>query len=446
MITLAFQAPQFRQLRESLVHPQLESGAILLCVPMKLGDGAWRLIVREAHVATDADYEERTGYSVRLRASFGLPLEKKARANSWSLAYVHTHPGSTQAEFSPVDDDSEAAIGPYAAKRCPGVPHVSLLFSRQAVRARMLGTKTPVRVIEVGADLHVAFDASEPEPLEARFDRQVRAFGAEGQARLSKLTIAVVGLGGTGSLVTQQLAHLGVSSFILVDDDVIESTNLNRVVGARPSDVDRSKKVDVAAAAIAQLSPSAMITRLDANVLDQGIARKVIEADVVFNCTDTHASRHVLNQAAYQYLTPVIDMGTSITVDSQMNVRLAGHAKMLAPGLSCLWCSKHLDGEQVRRELMTDEQRSADPYVQGAATVIQPAVISLNSVVSAVSITMLLSAFAGVPAPPRYLHYDGNRGRMNALTSEPDPECVFCGPNSTRAWGDTYPLPGKRNV
>jgi molybdopterin/thiamine biosynthesis adenylyltransferase len=444
MITLAFPAPHLRQLRDVLQHDELESAAILLCVPMRLAaDDAWRLIVREVHVAPPDAYLERTPIAVRLDPAFGLPLEKAARLNGWSLVYVHTHPHSAEAVFSKIDDTSESAIGPYAAARIPGVPHVSLLFSRDQVNARVLGGVLGVRVIEVGANLIAAHDPREAIPLEERFDRQVRAFGVEGQSRVAGLTIGVVGLGGTGSLVAQQLAHLGVSRFVLVDDDLIEATNLNRVVGAVPADVAATSKVDVAERQIRALRPDAVVVKYRVDVTSFGIARRVAEADLIFNCTDTHASRHVLNQVAYQHLTPVIDMGVSITVDDRMRARLAGHAKMMAPGLGCLWCARHLDPGRVREELMTEEQRRADPYFQGAANVEQPAVISLNGAVASVAVTMFLAAVAGVPSDPRYVIYDGNRARMNAVEDVRDEHCNYCGVNSTAGWGDTYALPAK---
>ncbi|MER9645238.1 ThiF family adenylyltransferase [Mesorhizobium sp. M0239] len=447
MITLAFAAPRLRELREALRHPALESAAILLCVPVQLARSkGWRLVVREMHIASDKAYVERTPNSVHLSAEFCLPIEKRARLNGWSLVYVHTHPQVSTADFSPVDDASEGSLAGYLRVRCPDVPHLSLLFSRDHGRARVLGEAQAVRVLEVGAHLQVAFDPREEVLLEDRFDRQVLAFGMQGQARLAALKVGIVGLGGTGSLVAQQLAHLGVRNFILVDDDTIEASNLNRVAGALPNDVNLTKKVYVAERMIRGLRPDANLKTIDADVTVEGVARQVIEADLVFNCTDTHASRHVLNTAAYQFLTPVIDMGVSITVDAEMRARLAGHVKMLAPGLACLWCARHLDAGQVRSEMMTEEQRRADPYFQGAANAPQPAVISLNGVVASLAVTMLLSAVAGVPAEPRYLVYDGNRGRTNAIEDTPNPDCNFCGANSTAGGGDMYPLPARRHV
>ena len=64
----------------------------------------------------------------------------------------------------------------------------------------------------------------------SRLDRQ-SFLGATSEQKLAGLTMGLVGLGGGGSHVAQQLAHLGIGRFVLVDPDVVEETNLNRLVG-----------------------------------------------------------------------------------------------------------------------------------------------------------------------------------------------------------------------
>ena len=112
MITLAAPAPALKSLRSNMWHPQLESAAILLCAPVKFHDSeGWRLILREVHVAPPDAYEERTEYSVKLSPSFGLPYERRARENQWSIVYCHTHPHQlNSANFSPIDDAAEVLL------------------------------------------------------------------------------------------------------------------------------------------------------------------------------------------------------------------------------------------------------------------------------------------------------------------------------------------------
>lgn len=443
MITLRFAAPALKDLGRALEHPRLESAAILLATPVDLGLGEWRLLVREVHVAQDADYVERSPVSVTLKTEFCLPFEKRAKIEGLSLIYCHTHPGSVEPRFSDIDDEAEAGLRTYLAGRGANAPHAALLFSSHKWVARRLGESEPVRVIEIGSEITAAADLASGWSGTEAHDRQILAFGAEGQARIAQMRVGIVGLGGTGSAVLQQLAHLGVRRFLLIDNDHVEASNLNRLIGAVPGDAGVATKVAVAERAVRRLAEDAEILGLKADVTAAGVGERLAATDLIFSCTDTHASRHLLNQFAYQYYVPVIDMGVAITV-SATNVQMSGHVKMVAPGLPCLWCVNHLDPAQVRAELMTDAQRAADPYFQGGPGVAQPAVISLNSTVASLAVTMFLSAVTGIPSPPRYVLYDGNRARSNALEAEANPGCPFCGPDSPTGLAGRAPLPARQ--
>ncbi len=445
MIDLVFAAPQLSLLRKALHHDELESAAMLLAVPVHISTG-WRLLVKEMHVPAESDYDDRTRASVRLNGGFCLPIEKKARLNKWSLVYCHTHPRENgPPQFSYIDDGSEAQLGPYASSRSPGVPHLSLLFGREQVVVRELGRGVGVRALEIGESFNLNYDPSSAERIEAVHDRQIRAFGREGQRVLAGLKVAIVGAGGTGSVTIQQLAHLGVNSFVIIDPDVVDATNLNRLVGAAASDVGKTAKVEVASRVIRSLRPKAVINAVQRDVNEEFVARQLREVDFIFCCTDSHASRHLVNQLAYQYLIPVIDVGVAIHRPADGKVQIAGRVTMLAPGLPCLWCAEQLDPNQVRRELLNEEQSRADPYILGFVGIVQPSVISLNSTVASLAVTMFLSAVVGVPSQGRYLVYDGNRSRVTSLSVDINSQCNFCSPHSSAGGGDAFPLPVRRN-
>ena len=440
MNTIVFAYPDRLTLSKAMAHPTLESGAILLAHAVRKGEGgAWRLLVKECHVATDKDYLERTPINVKFSPDFCLPFEKKAKLENLSLIYCHTHVHSGAPEFSAIDDRAEAELSAYLDQRRILCPAAALLLSHDTMVARLLGTQQPIRIVDSGGDLLHADAAASGDSTAARHDRQIRAFGADGQKRLAEMSVAIIGLGGTGSLVAQQLAHLGVGEFLLFDLDRIEETNLNRVVGATVPDIGQAK-VDVAADMIKRIQGEPHIRKYCMDVTGGDASVPMSAADFIFGCTDTHSSRHWMNQFAYQYRIPAIDMGVAIA-NSGEDLLLAGHIKMLVSGLSCLWCARHLDSKQVWNELRSEAERAADPYFVGGSGVPQPAVISLNSTVASLAVTMFLSVVTGIPAVPRYLLYDGNRGRVNQALVEPDPACVFCGPNSTAGWGADAPLP-----
>ena len=436
MSSLRFAAPHLRSLSATLLDADgTESCAVAYAHHDPLS-GAW--IVAEAEPVPDEAYERRDHVAVVLKAAFLVEVANRSRATGMAVTFVHTHPAASGCpQFSAVDDAGETELDDYLARRGAPVPHLALVIGPEGSRARRLGGGGEVDVWEVGERLTLR----SPQPggaAEERDDRQVRAFGEPGQRLLRRLHVAVIGAGGTGSLACQQLAHLGVAHVTVIDPDVVDETNLNRLVGSVPSDVGLPK-VEVAARMIRGINRRAAVRAMRADVVDDDVARLLSTFDLVLSCTDSHASRAVVNQAAYQHLVPAIDMGVSITVADGAVTHVTGRIQMLSPGLPCLTCAGALDGEQIRRELLTPEQRAADPYVQGVHEP-QPAVISINSTVTSLAITMLLGAVTPVPAKPRHLQYDGIRGRVKEMSVARHSECIVCSATGALAKGHTWPM------
>jgi molybdopterin/thiamine biosynthesis adenylyltransferase len=297
-------------------------------------------------------------------------------------------------------------------------------------------------VVGVGAQLGWGSKSTEL-PLQPVFERQEQVFGRLGQQRLRKLRVGIVGLGGTGAIVLEQLAHLGIGDFLLIDPDVVETTNLNRLVGASSADVGK-RKVDIAAALARRISPEVRVETNAGSVLLASIAEQLADTDFVFGCTDSHGSRAVLNQLAYQYLVPLIDVGVIIVTAAGRVSHIAGRAQMLAPGLSCLLCGNLLNPEAVRVDLLTEFERNADPYVVGVHEP-SPAVISLNSTMASMAVTMFLSAVTGVPSSARLLNYNAMTGSCRPATVERHPTCIVCSPRGALARGPEWSLPARQS-
>ena len=209
-----------------------------------------------------------------------------------------------------------------------------------------------------------------------------------------------------------------------MDPDTVEHSNLNRLVGATGNDIGRSK-VETIAEAIRTIVPSGSITVLQESVLQDSSARKLLSADFLFCCTDSHGSRAVINQLAYQYFLPTIDMGVALATVRGSVIHISGRVEMLSPGLGCLTCGELLDASEVRRDFLTTEERDADPYFLGPG-VPQPAVISFNTTVSSLAVTMFIASVTPLPSTPRFLRYDGLTGRTKTVEHPPRFGCVVC--------------------
>ena len=439
MKTVTFTLSDLLELHRIAATERFESCAVGFVHQAGEGHDGPRYTVREVMHAPETAYLHRSPIRASLSPEFLVTVANRARVLKAGVVMLHTHPGTHPLDgFSREDDRGEAALQPYFAARLPGQDHFTAVVTHAAVHMRNVGGTAPVAARAVGASVR-RYTSTDGYDEDARYDRQVRAFGQEGQASLRSVAVAIVGLGGTGSIVAQQLAHLGVGRLLLIDHDVVDQTNLNRLLGATPSDVGKFK-VEVARAAVQAINPAAQCETLKGDVVDDAVAGRLTEMDFVFGCTDSMASRSVLNQLAYQYLIPTIDMGVAIHLVEGHVASVTGRVQMLGPGLGCLVCGDAIDGQAVRWELMTPAQRRADPYFVGAS-VPQPSVLSLNGTVTSMAVTMFLSALTSYPAEARLLHYDGIRGSVRPQVLSPRQRCIVCSPEGALARGGSWSLP-----
>jgi hypothetical protein len=245
-------------------------------------------------------------------------------------------------------------------------------------------------------------------------------------------------LGGTGSLVAEQLAYLGVRSFVMLDPDSVEESNTNRVIGSAGR--IGVPKVRVAAEVMRSVRSDIAVEAIEGVVHRALDGRPLLGTDFIFCCTDSHGSRAVVNQLAYQYVIPTIDLGIRLDASADRLERVTGRVQMLAPGIACLLCQDLLDSEEVRRDLLSDEERARDSYIVGAHQP-QPAVITFNGVVASLATTMFLAAVTGIPLSARHQLYLGERGVVKAAEVTPRPDCIVCSRRGALARGDTWRMP-----
>lgn len=435
---LKLKLDQIAPLQQAAASAATETCFAGLVLPGGTRNGERDYVVADLRPVADDAYLVRTATAATLKPEFCSHLANQAKQNGAGVLLAHTHIGNQPLDgFSMVDDGGEPPLAAYFNRRLPGRANFTAVITAHQVHARTMGPGNAQPLALVGTEL--VMPAQPGSLVDGKFDRQVRAFGEGGQLALSALTVAIVGLGGTGSVVAQQLAHLGITRFVLIDPDKVESTNLNRLVGAGASDIDRPK-VGVAADHIKRINATAQCQVVQGDVTHPDVAATLTAADFIFGCTDSMASRAVMNQLAYQYFIPCIDMGVAIGAEAGTVTYIGARVQMLSPGLACLVCTDKLDSEQVRREMMTPEERSKDRYIVGEQ-VPQPAVISLNSQVSSAAVTMFLSAVTGMPARARMLTFDAMRGTVRPVAADSRPHCIVCSHEGALGQGARWSLP-----
>ncbi|KQC15404.1 MAG: adenylyltransferase, partial [Methanosaeta sp. SDB] len=139
---------------------------------------------------------------------------------------------------------------------------------------------------------------------DARYERQIRLFGAEGQRRLKRATALVVGAGGLGSTVSTYLAVAGIGQLIIVDGDVVEESNLNRQILHWTKDIGQLKAVS-ATETIKGLNPEVEVEAVALFADEENLADLVGKADLVVDGLDNFPSRYLLNRAALEKGIPL---------------------------------------------------------------------------------------------------------------------------------------------
>lgn len=220
-----------------------------------------------------------------------------------------------------------------------------------------------------------------------------------GQQILLNSRALIIGLGGLGSPVAMYLAAAGVGNLVLVDDDKVELSNLQRQIIHNLSALGQSK-TDSAAATLQQLNPDCRLELVAHRLNDQELAEQVAQADVVLDCSDNFATRFAVNRACVAHRTPLVS-GAAIRWEGQVAV---------FDGQPCYHC---LYGE------------SGEPEDTCSTNGVLAPVVGIIGSIQAVEAIKVLT-MAGIPLNGRLLLMDALSMEWRSLKLNPDPNCPVC--------------------
>lgn len=367
---------------------------------------------------------------------------------------VHTHPGA-EAFFSDQDDRNEAELARTAFnKGAAGL--ASVVFGRdQAIVGRLWTSSSKTvnasSISAIGSTIWISrvdADDSEPEVLA----RQAALFGGGFNPVVRALRVGVIGCGGTGSAVAMLLTRLGVGFLGLIDNDTIDTTNLNRVHGSHAADVaNGAAKVDIIAREIAATGLGTQVVARNAWVGDLALRDVLRSCDVLFGCTDDHQGRLTLNRLAHYYGIPLIDVGLRMrSARSGADYDMTGRVSTIRPGSPCLMCLGVVDpsraaAEGLRRSDPVEfERRKAEAYVAGGGDP-APAVVTFTTSIACAAVDELIQGLTGFRGDHGMTHNRIRRfDRMEdrAMTCRPVSSCPVCGSEAVWGRGDVNPFLG----
>jgi hypothetical protein len=438
----------------------------------RLGDRD-TLFLRYLLELPESAYHPNAGHGAVWSGSAMIPAITMAIEETLGIVIFHAHEHDGPPQLSHDDRSSAERLIPMFRARVPARPHGSIVLSRShaggiVVMPGESGSKTDLDVRWLGAsimDWRISLlDRSGCAPGET-FTRQLAVVREDGQRALAHARVAVVGLGGGGSHVVQQLAHLGVGEIIGIDADRAARTNRHRLIGMTRLDLWlRRKKTMIMRRVVKRVGLSSRCRTIEERVPGPAAVEALKTVDVIVGCLDNLHARADLQELSSRFLIPYIDVGVNIRAIKDPepdgpHVTIGGNVLTLIPGGFCMWCSGFLSREKLDAELK-GPNRNYFENRDGEAQV-----VSLNGLVASQAVTevlQLLTGFAGSGLRRRDVELDSQSGlqrgfrKLNGVRGTLDDwgaarrsDCSFCSTMvgaGAVSWGGrvekTQPIPG----
>ncbi len=389
------------------------------------------------------------------RRFYGVLKEAKAFQQGLRVGAVHSHPfAQARVAFSAIDLSSFKA-DQEVFRKAFGVELVALVFNREASAFDGLVIEPdgshPIDQLQImGSTFHRLrrSGAEEPAlraiPVEAQeLYRRMRLIPSWDYGRCADVNITLVGLGGLGSTILQQLTLLGIGErgvTTLIDGDIIEPSNRSRIPYAVPQD-DGVPKVTIGARYVETMRPGRRVRPLILSVFDEEAQSAIAESDLVIGAVDSELARLALNHLAHAFCVPYFDGGAGIlvqAVDGEPVVHSGGQVRLVVPGMTPgLCCNLGIDRAEVDRELMEQLLRQdakeratleRSGYIRGLGPQAeQPSVAHLNFLVAGGLTTELVKyLLEGLP-PYQALHLNLEELEWLKSVATRRPFCSLCG-------------------
>jgi len=408
--TLVLPTKLMAQLLVAVREPD-ESAAVLLVSVVETDQGL-RLLGRELWWVPDDAYARREPDGLTITSDGYVAALARAEAIEATALWLHTHPTPDSSPHPSVHDQKvNEQLAETFRVRTGSAYYGWIVVAPQGGVLTFTGeVSTEEQQAAVGR-LWIVGDRwmmlrthGSPDPaFPAALDRNIRAFGGAVQRALADLSVTIVGCGGTGSAVAEQVTRLGVRHLRLFDPKRLSDSNPTRVYGSTPADVGRPK-AEVLAEHLRRIAPDANIRASVGSITTSAVAQDLIGSDLIFGCTDDNGGRLVLSRLSSYYLVPVIDCGVLLTSDaSDQLVGIDGRITTLTAGSACLVCRGRIDMARALSEALSPEERArrqADGYAV-ALPGVEPAVITYTTAVAAAAVSELLERLIGYGPTPR---------------------------------------------
>lgn len=410
---IKFENQELNKLRSNLLKDLSKEYYAILYGKSNFIDDVCIITVKDIVYYND-HYLDQTVVSINIDSSFrAYCLEEISnRLDVDTIIDVHTHPFSSgMPYFSGVDTNDEIEMKEYLVKKGDNIHYASIVFSRDMYNARIWEyedgkvfcenafIKTQ-KVSEMCGNIFYEKNTNKDESKQLEmFNRSILALGVETiKTMMKNQVITIVGVGGVGSIIAENLVHMGFQKINLVDFDKVEISNLNRLVGATYNDaVNHVEKVKVIARHLKEINPFISVRAYSKSVFESEIEKVIATSDWVFMTTDNYSSCVHIQDLCFKYYVPFISAATNIIVENNEILDVRGEVLLIRMGdRMCLNCLGKIDKKELIYETHPDpkirEELVQKGYVRGA-DVKDPAVKTLNAMVSTIATDVLINQY-----------------------------------------------------
>lgn len=229
-------------------------------------------------------------------------------------------------------------------------------------------------------------------------------FDVAGQETLLQAKVLLIGAGGLGSPIALYLGAAGVGNIVIVDDDKVDASNLQRQIAHGDDDIGHNKAVS-AAAAISAVNPTATVHAITQRLVGDALTQQVAAADLVIDATDNAQTRYLLNRACWQQ---------GKTLVSGAAVRWEGHVSVFSPSVPNSPCYQCLYPD-------TEAETQLNCADNG---VISPLVGVIGSMQALEAIKCLTGV--GQSLVGTVLFFDGKYAEWQRIGLSRNPHCPVC--------------------
>ena len=420
--SVAMTAAMEEALLGQLVRPDGQEDLCLATYRPSTGKGRVSALVTE--VIPPEPGERHVHGNVTVTAEYILRAAGIAQAKDSGLVLLHSHPGASRWQpMSGPDRDTESSYA-HLVRVVTGLPLVGMTRATEdgtwSARHWDIGTgqqvdcthSTNVRVIGEKSSVSWNDDLCPPPQATEMQLRTLSSWGAECQADLVRRRVLVVGVGSVGLDVVVRLAASGLCHITVMDFDIVQAHNLDRLIGATLKDVRLKRPKNHVACREGMKAATAANCLIGVSALSicepEGL-RLALDHDLIFSCVDRPWPRAVLNALAYSDLIPVIDGGIAIdTFDDGQMRGATWRSHVIRPKRPCMSCNHQLDLGQVipdRQGLLEDPKYIADAGWSNGPINQNVAPLSVNVAASLLAQYVSLGvapAGLGDPGPLRY--------------------------------------------